>query len=386
MRLRHFFSRDTKQTAAARYDAQRIALAPIVFQASLALRDLGLLEAVEKSGDEGIEPEDLAKRTGLSVYGTRVLIEAGLGIGLLVSNREKYRLTKTGALVLRDEMTRVNMDFVQDVCYRGLSHLQEAVKSGTPAGPKEFGRWPTIYEALGSLPPHVRESWLRFDHFYSDAAFPRALAAVLEHRPRTVYDVGGNTGRFAVLCARTAPEVSVTILDLPEQLRMAEETLGREGLRERVSLHATDLLDSSRVFPKGADAVWMSQLLDCFSEDEAVSIMLRARAALNDGGAVYVLEPCWDRQRFEESAFCLQQLSLYFTAMANGNSRFFDSRDLLRCAGRAGLRVDGQEDALGIGHTLFRFVVDAGAAVAKADPSSGAPAARLEYRTGGRRR
>ena len=33
------------------------------------------------------------------------------------------------------------------------------------------------------------------------------------------------------------------------------------------------------------------------------------------------METLWDRQRYETASYCLTQISLYFTAMANGNSK-----------------------------------------------------------------
>jgi hypothetical protein len=352
-----FFRSDEKHALEAKNAAQWIAFAPFVFQASMSLRDLGLLSAAEAAGDAGISMEDLARKTGVSDYGVRVLVEAGLGIGLLYIVRDSlYALTKTGHWLLHDDMTRLNMDFTQDVCYQGLFSLKESVQKGRPEGLKVFGSWPTIYEGLSKLPEPAKTSWFRFDHFYSSEAFPEALDAVMKHAPKTLFDVGGNTGLFAALCCEKAPQLSVTILDLPGQLKMAEENLAKRGFPGKVAFREIDLLDASRTFPKGADVIWMSQFLDCFSEDEVVSILSRAKEGLNPGGAIFVLEPCWDLQRFEASAFSLLLSSLYFTAMANGNSRFFCSENLIKCAARAGLSVGGRTDGLGIGHTLFRFV------------------------------
>ena len=67
-----------------------------------------------------------------------------------------------------------------------------------------------------------------------------------------------------------------------------------------------------------------------------------------------VSEPCrgalnarrqWVQERVrsactnEIAAFCLQQTSLYFTAIANGNSQMYHSSDLLRCLAESGLQV-----------------------------------------------
>ena len=54
--------------------------------------------------------------------------------------------------MLHDPLTITNMDFVQDVNYKGLFYLDESIKTGKPAGLKEFGEWQTIYEGLSQLP------------------------------------------------------------------------------------------------------------------------------------------------------------------------------------------------------------------------------------------
>ena len=61
----------------------------------------------------------------------------------------------------------------------------------------------------------------------------------------------------------------------------------------------------------------------------------------------------WDRQRFEGAAFSLQQISLYFTCVANGNSQMYDSPFFLGLLERAGLKVTALTDGIGGYHTLL---------------------------------
>jgi ubiquinone/menaquinone biosynthesis C-methylase UbiE len=333
--------------------AQWIAFAPFVFQAAVVLRDRGLLNAIDQS-PEGLTLEQLTATVDLSIYGTRVLVEAGLGIGVLIETDERrYQLTKTGLFVLHDPMTRANMDFTRDVNYHGLAKLDAAIGSGRPEGLKVFGEWATIYEGLAELPDQVRKSWFGFDHHYSDGAFGSALGVVFRQRPRRLLDIGGNTGKWAIACLRHDPEVEVTLVDLPGQLRNAEQNLRDAGLLARVSFHEANLLDESTRIPRGFDTIWISQLLDCFSEPQIVSILRRCRAALEPEGRIYILEPFWDRQRFAAASFCLQMTSLYFTAIANGNSQMYRSDTFLACVDAAGLTIEAQHDELGISHTLL---------------------------------
>ena len=337
--------------------AQWIAFAPFVFQAARILRHSGLLGAIEKAAPAGLTLDEARAHLTWSEYATRVLLEAGLGIGLLQLKDGRYCTTRTAYFLLHDGLTQANMDFTQDVNYLGLFHLEEALRTGTPAGLKVFGPWPTIYEGLAHLPQPVRKSWFAFDHYYSDAAFPAVLPHVFRHAPRRLLDIGGNTGKWALHCLRHDPQVQVTILDLPGQLRLAEQTVREAGFASRVAFHEANLLDPASPLPGGFDAVWMSQFLDCFSEAEIVSILQRCRAALAANGRsesrIYILEPLWDRQRIEAAAFSLQMTSLYFTAMANGNSRMYESSAFFALLAQAGLQVREQVDHLGIGHTLL---------------------------------
>ena len=348
------FAEDTSSAVEAQAEAQRIAFAPVVFQVCRLLRKYGLLEQVYRSRSAGLTLDEICAKAPLPRYGVKVLMEAGLGIGLFCVNDGRYTLTKLGYFILRDPMTHTNMDVVHDVCYRGMFHLDEALEQGRPAGLQTLGEWKTLYEGLASLPPQVRQSWLTWDHFYSDLAFPAALPLVFADRPRRILDVGGNTGRFALRCVAHDPEVRVTIADLPQQLDLAREAVRQTGLAQRIEFSAVDLLDDAQPLPPGHDVIWMSQLLDCFSPPQIVSILRRCADALGQGGSVKILELLWDRQPNPTAAFCLQQTSLYFAYIANGNSQMYHSADLLRCISESGLTVVEQRDQVGQYHTWIK--------------------------------
>lgn len=350
----NFFTKENKTALQAIEYAQWIAYAPMVFQASRVLRDSGILKVVQDSGKEGISLEEIVEKVKLPLYGARVLLESGLGIGLVIINNNIYTLTKTGHFILNDDLTRANMDFSHDVCYNGLFYLDESIKKGKPEGLKVFGTWKTVYEALSQLPPPVQKSWFGFDHYYSDDAFPLVLPLVFKNNPKKLLDIGGNTGKWSIQCAKYNPAVSITIVDLPGQINMAKQNIENLGLANRISFYETNILDESQKLPKGFDAIWMSQFLDCFSEKEIISILNRCYEAVTDDGFIYILEPFWDRQRFEAGAFSLQQTSLYFTAIANGNSQMYHSDVFFKCINAANFEIVEQIDQIGVSQSLLK--------------------------------
>ncbi|MBC7887768.1 MAG: methyltransferase domain-containing protein [Ferruginibacter sp.] len=350
----NFFRKDTKTAFEAKEVAQWISFGPVIFQAARVLRNSGILSVIEDNGHTGLLLAEITGKVKLPLYGVRVLLESGLSMGLVLVNDHKYTLSKTGYFILHDPLTKTNMDFVHDVCYKGLFALDKSIENGKPEGLKEFGEWKTIYEGLSQLPEHVQKSWFAFDHFFSDDAFPLVLPQVYKNGVKKLLDIGGNTGKWAIASAKYSTDIEITIMDLPGQLNVAKSKIEELGLTQRISFLPVNILDEAVKFPTGFDAIWMSQFLDCFSEEEIVSILKRCYDALDDDGVVIILEPFWDKQRFEIAAFCLQQTSLYFTALANGNSQMYSAETFLACIKRAGFVIAEQVDNIGLSQSLLK--------------------------------
>ena len=348
------YTKDRLPAREAQRLAQFIAFGPIVFQASRLMLKFGILEALR---DNPLTIEEVAGKAGISIYAAKVLLEASLSIGTVIVDTEtdKFSITKTGWFLLTDPSTRVNMDFNQDVNYEGFFHLEEALKEGRPAGLDHFGPWPTIYEGLSSLPQQVQKSWFGFDHFYSDHSFLQALQIIFSFKPLRIMDVGGNTGRFAQRAVAYNEDVKVTIVDLPQQIGLMRKAVAGMPGEERIDARPMNVLERENDFPTDVnpDIIWMSQFLDCFSEEEILSILSRVKKVMHPGARLLIMETFWDRQKYEPASFCLTMTSLYFTAMANGNSKMYHSDDMIRLVREAGLEVEEIHDGLGQGHSIL---------------------------------
>jgi len=339
----------------AKLEAQKIAFAPIAFEAVVSLLRLGILKSVADAGSTGAGSSDLSKDLGLSEYGVKVLLDMALTLSVVWMNEDRYVLDKVGHFLLEDPMTQVNLNFTQDVCYEAMGDLMASIKSGAPEGLKVFGSWPTIYPALSELPEPAKESWFAFNNYYSRTAFPQALPIVFESHPAHILDVGGNLGAWAFQCRDFDSDVRVTIVDLPEQTALAAENIRKRDAQDRIDTYDIDVLDPHQHLPKGADTIWMSQFLDCFSEPQILTILTQAANVLDENDSLFILEPFWDCQRFKTGAYSINATSLYFTCLANGVSRMCNSKDLIAIAQRAGFGLTAQHDEIGIGHTLLHF-------------------------------
>ena len=120
-----------------------------------------------------------------------------------------------------------------------------------------------------------------------------------------------------------------------------------------------NILDEAKPFPtdRRYDIIWMSQFLDCFSMPQIVSILRRAKAAMTADTRLYIMETLWDRQDYVPAAMSLTMTSLYFTALANGNSKMYNTDDMTRLITEAGLKIEKIYDGLGQGHCILKLRV-----------------------------
>lgn len=349
------YSQEQLSAREAQRQAEFIAWGPVIFQVSRLMVKWGILDALRDSM-EGLTIAQLQEKTHLSEYALKILLEASLSAGTILIDPEsdRYTISKTGWFLLNDPATRVNIDFNHDVNYRGMFYMEESLLEGKPVGLKTLGDWPTIYEGLSQLDAEVQKSWFGFDHFYSDHSFDKALEIVFGKHPQHLMDVGGNTGRFALRCVEYSPDVEVTIVDLPGQIGMMQKNVAEKAGAERINGYPTNILKAENQLPQGKwDAIWMSQFLDCFSEEEIFCILKKAAKVMNRHSTLYIMETFWDRQKYEPASLCLTMTSVYFTVMANGNSKMYHSDDMIKQIRRAGLQVVDVHDGIGQGHTIL---------------------------------
>ncbi|MEI6897968.1 MAG: methyltransferase [Psychromonas sp.] len=349
------YSNDPFNALEAKTEAQKLAFSPITFHTARTLRDLGILAVLDNAPKTGLNAQQISAQSGVSEYGVKVLLDMALSAFIVTWEKPNYIIAKLGYFLLHDGMTRANLDFTADVCYAGMMHLTEAIQEGTPAGLKELGDWSTIYEGLSRLPKKAQKSWFEFDHFYSDRSFPLLLKKIFTHKPKRIFDVGGNTGKWSLQCVNYDNQVEMTIIDLPQQIDVAMKNIATTGFSDRVKGYPINMLDKTSMLPTGADIWWMSQFLDCFSPMEILNILQRVRNAMKADAKVYILELFWDAQKYSAATLSLNATSLYFTCLANGNSRFYRSSDFLEIVEQAGFNVVERSDNIGLGHTLLEL-------------------------------
>lgn len=357
--LDDFYTDDIKAID-ARFEAQKIAFSPIVFQAAKCMIDFNILNIIENSGENGITEEDILKNISLSPYALSVLLELSLGLCLIKivknSNPYKYVLGKIGFFLINDNLTKVNINFVNDICYNGMFYLKDSLINSKPEGLKVFGNYETIYKGLSSIPEKSRKSWIDFDNYYSDNCYYSSLPIIFEKKRKNIMDIGTNTAKFSISALKYDNDVKCSLIDLEGQIELAKKNIEDNNFSDRVEYFPMNILDNDNTLPYNCDVVWMSQFLDCFSIEQIKFIMRKVKAVSDKDTDIFILEPLWDKQQHLSAAFSIQATSLYFTAIANGSSKMYPYKLLKDTIEEEGFKLVSEYHRIGnTYHSLLNF-------------------------------
>ena len=115
------------------------------------------------------------------------------------------------------------------------------------------------------------------------ARFPMPAGA------RTLLDIGGSHGYYSVSLCRRYPALQSIVLDLPDAVREAAAILASENMGSRVIHQAGDVL-TDELGEGSFDAVFISQLVHHFTEDQNRGLMQKIARALRPHGVCVILD------------------------------------------------------------------------------------------------
>lgn len=111
---------------------------------------------------------------------------------------------------------------------------------------------------------------------------------------KTLVDAGGSAGVMSVMVAKNNPHMTCTTFDLPPLETMANETINKFQMSDRVKVMNGDFFKDG--LPK-ADIVTMGNVLHDWDEDTKIKLMQIAYDALPKGGAFIAIENVIDNDR-----------------------------------------------------------------------------------------
>lgn len=273
---------------------------------------------------------ELAAACGAAPRGVRILADYLTIVGFLTKQDDRYDLTPETAAFL-DRRSPAYLGGALE--FMLVPQLRECFRE-LPAAVRKGG---TVTSDEGTVSPD-NPIWV---------AFARAMGPVMElpaellaglvggdpNRPLRVLDVAAGHGLFGIAVARRYPKATVTALDWPGVLAVANENAQRAGVAERHALRPGDAFTVDWGGPY--DVVLLTNFLHHFDVAGCERLAKKALGALSPGGRAVTLEFVPNPDRVTPPATAGFALTMLATTAAGDAYTFAEYEQMFAAAGFA---------------------------------------------------
>jgi len=250
---------------------------------------------------------NLAREMKVSERGLGILCRNLAMAGVLKKQGETYRNSRLGATALNAHHPAYRGDYLQLITrhWADWGRLLESVKNGLPLDHDEPEE------------PDYRRRFTWAMHHRTLEIAPKIAAQIDLRGARTLLDLGGGPGTYAMAFLSKNPTLLATVCDRPAALDVAKEIASTHKAGPRLSYLPLDLL--TEAIPGSYDVIWYSNVLHIYAPKDNQALFRRALAALNPGGRLLIQDAfLHDRKGlFPEEASLFAVSMLLFTEGGN---------------------------------------------------------------------
>jgi acetylserotonin N-methyltransferase len=253
--------------------------------------------------------DEVAGRLNTNPDATGRLLEACFSLGLLtLSGGQFSNSPQTDAYLVRtsDRSLTGYILYSNDALYPMWSHLEDAIREGTPRWEQTFG-WPApIFEHFFSTPEKMRTFTLGM-HGLGLSTSPTVVRAFDLSGFRTMADLGGATGHLAIAACEAWPALHGIVFDMEKVVAVAQEFVRQSSAHDRLSLQAGDFFEGDL---PAADLYALGRILHDWPEPKIHRLLKRIYDALPPGGGLLVVEKLLAEDRSGPVGAHMQSLSM----------------------------------------------------------------------------
>ena len=294
------------------------------FRAVLAGVQLGVFDALH---ERPLSPAELAARIGANERGMAVLLETLVPLGYLTKKDTRY----ANSAMARKWLARSSPDTIADgfIYWGAILHelwvnLEESLRRGAP---------PTnLYEWIETRPEISRA----FQRWMVAIAHMNAgeIIGKLKVSPtaRQVLDIGGGHAMYSVALCQRYPNLRSTVIDSPEALKVAEETVAAAKLSDRITLQPGNFVNDA--LGSAYDLALLFNIVHGFDAAQNQALVHKVAGALAPGGQIAIVEQLADTAPTRTTQAIGQLLGLsYFHLLGGQVYPFAEVTSWLRAAG-----------------------------------------------------
>jgi SAM-dependent methyltransferase len=260
----------------------------------------------------GATAAEVARGAGTEARATEMLLNALVALGALARTGDGYACTEASRAL---GPARAGLMHTVHL-WNTWSTLTAAVQQGTSVVTPASGQTEAFIAAM-----HARAR--------TEAAV--MVKTVGADGVRSLLDVGGGSGAFALAFAAANPDLHATILDLGPVTEIAARHIAQAALQDRVRVQVGDLRTDT--FEGGRDLVLLSAINHMLGEAENADLLLRCGRATRPGGRLVIREFILDPDRTGPKHAALFALNMLVGTKAGNTYTEAQYREWMEAAG-----------------------------------------------------
>ena len=307
--------------------------APLILEAAIKNRVFDVLdEAASSGGNGGLLVEQVAQRTGASVRGLRMIMDALVALQFLAKDaQQRYTLTPESATYLVSNKETFHGGILRHLSRQLLPQwldLADIVRSGRPAEQVNREERADFFEQL------VQDIF--------PLSYPAAKALALElsmgerNAPR-ILDLAAGSGVWGIALAQANPRATVTAVDWEKVLKVTRRYAAKHGVAEQFNFVAGDTLEVD--YGGEFDVVTLGHILHSEGEPRSRKLIWRAFNALNPGGTIAIAEWLPNEQRTGPTNALIFAVNMLVNTEAGDTFTFAEIRRWLEDVGFTNARL-----------------------------------------------
>lgn len=288
-------------------------------RAVLTALELDLFTAI---GGRAWTIASLARRLKANPRGLDILCRNLAALGLLLKRGSTYRNAPLARTELNKRSTAYRGAYLALITnhWNDFTHLTDSVRSGKPLDADEPDS------------PAWRRSFTWAMHHRSRDQAKRVARLLDLGTARSLLDLGGGPGTYALAFAARNPSLHATVMDRHAALQVARTIAATHPAKARLRFTPGDFM--SEPIPGRYDVVWLSNVIHIYAPAQNAALFEKISKVLNPGGRLlihdsFLTDPA-GLHPIETTAFAL--IMLLFTDTGNT----YAARDVMRWLRRAG--------------------------------------------------
>lgn len=220
--------------------------------------------------------KELASAVSASERGLDILCRNLASVGLLRKDGARYCSNNLGRTFLNSNGPQYRGAYLDLLCrqWKDWSQLTESVRSGQPV------------EEPGENDQEYRRSFTWAMHHRSIEAAQQVAKQLKLKSARTLLDVGGGPGTYALEFLKKNPKLEAGVWDRQAALEVAGQIATEQKLDARMSNVEGDFLNDP--VPGSFDILWLSNVIHIYSAEENIGLLKKLRKSLRPGGRVLI--------------------------------------------------------------------------------------------------